>query len=108
MGKKSNFNVPVWDTVIKEFNDWAEKVAGHKGDKLAAALRAIQALYHIDKTLAMGLMQPDITAKKAEALIREAIVEKEVSDFLLGLTPNQRRKVLLDAQEYKDRPSRRK
>lgn len=71
MEKVKNFNVPVWTGVAAEFEKWCEGVSGKKGEKLAGALRAIQAIYALDSGLAHELMKPILSIEKAVTLIRE-------------------------------------
>lgn len=108
MNEKTNFNVPTYVAVIDEFNEWAENITGTKGEKLAGALRAIQALHSIDSDLAMRLMQPSVTLKQAKDWIIIAIVDLETQHFLRSLSPEEKRKVLLDAKAYKDKVSQKK
>lgn len=108
MVEKTNFNVPTYVSVIDEFNQWAETVAGTKGDKLAGALRAIQALHSLDSDLAARLMQPTVTLHQVQDWIVDSIVDLETSAFLESLTRKQRSKVLVDARAYKGKFSRKK
>ncbi len=108
MGKVDNFNVPVEDVVAREFEKWAITVSGKKGDKLTAALKAVQALHSIDCGLYFYLTGPNVTIKDATDKIIQSIVGLEAREFLDSLTPAERKRVLLDAKAHKGRVSRKK
>lgn len=75
MAKSGNFNVNVDEKVAKVFNEWSEKTPGKKYEHITGALNAIQAIYSINKTLAITLMNSDLSAENAIDLVKRAIID---------------------------------
>jgi len=74
MAKSGNFNVNVDEKVAKVFNEWSGKTPGKKYEHITGALNAIQAIYGINKTLAITLMNSDLSAENAIDLVKRAII----------------------------------
>jgi len=90
MAKEGNFNVPVEKEVAEEFSLFNKSVPGHKGDKLTAAIKAVQAIYCIDKGLYFELANPKITNKEAKKKIIETISQIQQDEILRKMKPAQR------------------
>jgi hypothetical protein len=105
MEKTKNFNVPVWTGVAVEFEKWCDGVSGKKGEKLAGALRAIQAIYALDSGLAHELMKPVLSIEKAVTLIRETLVQNEYQASFDAMTQSERDKLFQGRLPVKDTPA---
>lgn len=99
--KTANFNVPVEINTAEEFELWHSNLPGAKGDKLAGALKAIQALHCIDSGLAFKLMSASTTVDEAVNLIREVVEKQALMKALDQLTPSQRAEFLVDKEGKK-------
>lgn len=74
MAQKVQFNASVFHEIASAFCDWEGPLAGDKGEKVGAALLAIQGLFRIDQTIMYDLMRADATADQAKELILERVV----------------------------------
>lgn len=92
--KKINFNLPIFENIAAEFENFNESAAGLKNEKCSGGLVAIMALYRIDEALAFALMSPNMTAAKAEAMIMEKIKDVIYRNAMDDLTPVQRVEML--------------
>lgn len=106
MAKVDNFNVPVEKEVAVEFETWANKVSGKKGDKLTAAIKAVQAIYEIDRGLYFDLTNPAISINKAKELITKYIIDKKKYQILDKYSPAQQDLLLEIAEETPKRLAR--
>lgn len=106
--ERETFNLLVRKKVADEFEKWAGKLPGTKGEKADAALIAILALSRINRHLVSDLMSPDIEIPAAIDLIKTTIIDGQVEQFLASLSEGEKAKVLADAKRYRDKPSRKK
>jgi len=75
--KKNQFNVHVHvdEDIAAQFEKWQRTITGTKGDKLGAALLAVEALFRFNETIVYRLMAAGVTVEKAMSLIREGMME---------------------------------
>lgn len=72
MAKAGNFNVTIEQAVKDEFEAFSESVVGFKYEHLTGAVKAIHAIYEIDRLAAFDLMDADISISDARQIIIDA------------------------------------
>ncbi len=106
MAEKKQFNGDVYVEVARNFNKWETDLAGMKGEKIGAALLAIQALYRIDSQLLYRLMEADATVDEAEDIIMRRVGDAEIRRLSKPLSRTKRAQLLKDAKRSGDKASR--
>ena len=102
---KKNFNVPVEENVSDDFEKWQSGLPGGKGEKLTAALKAIQALHATDENLIYKLMNPNITVKQSCDVIFDSLIHVAYEYSLEKLNPQEKAQLLKDALNSKRKVS---
>ena len=98
MAKKVQFNAQVFEGIATEFCDWEDLLTGDKGEKVGAALLAIQALFQIDRAVLYDLMRADATIVQAKQLIIDKVVEAAtIQEFGSLKAAAEEAQVILDA-----------
>jgi hypothetical protein len=101
--KKINYNVPIYENFVAEFEKWSENTPGLKGDKCSGGMMAIMALHRIDEALAFALMTPDINVKKAANIIKKTVTDAVYRQALDALPPKKRAQILEDAKRSEEK-----
>ena len=105
MAKTGNFNVNIDEKTAKEFNLWSEKTPGKKFEHITGALKAIQAIYNINKELAIELMNPNLSITAATKLVKRKITDSYLRGWMNNFPEEKRRQIVEDARRAEEKIS---
>ena len=106
MAKAGNFNVNVDKETAEEFNIWSENTPGKKFEHTTGALKAIQAIYAVDKAIAIELMNPKLSIKDAVELLKKGFTDGFIRGWIDTLPEKKRDELLEDARRAAKKFSR--